>query len=147
MPMIDLTLPEGSLSAASSSGLLDELATLLLRAERVPDTEFFREITWVYLHEVPPVAVGGRPGGTPRFRVGITVPEGALSQRRKEQLAADVYAAVANAAGFADNDARALHVWTIVTEVPDGNWSAGGSTIRFADLQQLATTEQDNLHG
>ena len=74
MPMIDLTVPAGSLEPDAAATLLDELATMLLRAEGAPDTEFFREITWVYLHEVPAVAVGGRPGGAPRFRVAITVP-------------------------------------------------------------------------
>src|SRR5436309_15320999 len=96
MPMIDLTYPKGSLSADARADLLEELATRLLAAERAPDTEFFRSITWVYANEVDPeaLAVGGRPGGDPRFRIQVTVPEGALSDRRKGELVAAVNSAV-----------------------------------------------------
>ena len=63
MPMIELTYPKGALAAAARAELLDELATKLLEAERAPDTEFFRSITWVYANEIDPetLAVGGRP--------------------------------------------------------------------------------------
>jgi phenylpyruvate tautomerase PptA (4-oxalocrotonate tautomerase family) len=142
MPLIDVTVPAGALERPVAERLLEELASTLLRWEGAPDTEFFREITWVYLHEVAPggLAVGGRPGGAPRFRVEVTVPEGALSARRKEGLVADVHALVAKAAG--PGDVRPLHVWTLVREVPEGNWGAGGEVVRFADLVRLADAER-----
>ena len=85
MPMIELTYPKGAIASDAREELLEELATKMLAAERAPDTEFFRSITWVYANEIEPetLAVGGRPGGEPRFRVQVTVPEGALSDRRK----------------------------------------------------------------
>lgn len=141
MPMIDVYAPVGSIPASKTEALLDQLATVLLKAEKAPDTEFFREITWVYLHEVPTVHVGGRPAGQPRLRVQVTVPAGALSQRRKDELARAVYEAVAGAAGHEIDGERALHVWTIITEVPDGNWSAGGATIRYTDLVSISAAE------
>ena len=145
MPMIDLTVVEGSLPRESSARLLDELATILLRWEQAPDTEFFREITWVYLHEVSAdrLAVGGRGGGSPRFRVEITVPDGALSQRRKDGLVADVHAAVMSAAGLDAQSPRALHVWTLIREVPEGNWAAGGQVIHFEDLRKASASERE----
>ncbi|MFE0019688.1 4-oxalocrotonate tautomerase family protein [Amycolatopsis sp. NPDC059021] len=143
MPLIDITVPAGALGDAAAKSLPDELATILLRWEGAPDTEFFREITWVYLHEIPEggLAVGGRPGGAPRYRVDITVPEGALSQRRKDGLVADVHAAVTAAAGL--DPAQALHVWTLIREVPEGNWGAAGQTIRFADLKKASEAERE----
>src|SRR5271170_5194296 len=102
MPMIDLTFVRGSLNDQALGLLTDELVTALLRAERAPDTPFLRDNTLVYLHDLDPAAlsVGGRGPGAPRFRVEMTVFEGALSQGRKEQLAADVHAAVCIAAGI-----------------------------------------------
>lgn len=140
MPMIEVTVPAGALEATTARELQDELAGILLHWEGAPDSEFFREITWVYLHEIAPgrLAVGGRPGGAPRFRVDITVPEGALSQRRKDGLVADIHAAVMKAAGLDPQGPEALHVWTLIREVPEGNWGAAGQTIRVADLRKAA---------
>src|ERR1700747_1374035 len=90
MPMIDLTYVRGSLGDQTLGRLTDELVTALLRAERAPGTPFLRDNPVVYLHPLDPAAqsVGGRGAGAPRFRVEITVFEGALSQDRKERLPA-----------------------------------------------------------
>jgi phenylpyruvate tautomerase PptA (4-oxalocrotonate tautomerase family) len=145
MPMIDLSVVRGSLSPEASAKLVEELATILLSAERAPDTEFFREITWVYVHEIAAdrLAVGGRPGGAPRFRVEISVPEGALSQRRKGVLITDVHAAVMSAAGLDAQSPEALHVWTLIREVPQGNWGAGGQVVHYQDLIGAASAERE----
>src|SRR5947207_110604 len=58
MPMIDVTYPEGFLAPDARQQLADELTTALLRAERAPDTQFFRDITWAFLHELPEGCVG-----------------------------------------------------------------------------------------
>ena len=53
MPIFEVTYPEGALSSDARSKLMEDLTTALLRAERAPDTEFFRSITWSYVHELP----------------------------------------------------------------------------------------------
>jgi phenylpyruvate tautomerase PptA (4-oxalocrotonate tautomerase family) len=125
MPLIDLTFVRGSLPDAALSTLTDELVTALLRAERAPDTAFMRENTVVYLHALEAAAqlVGGRQPGEPRFRADMTVFEGALSKDRKEQLAADVHAAICAAAGIDPSGPFAYHVWTLIHEIPEGNWA------------------------
>ena len=145
MPLIDLTIPEGAISPDKSAQLLDDLVTILLRAEKAPDTEFFRGITWTYLHELPQhhLAVGGRPGGAPRFRIDITVPAGALSQRRKDILIGEVHEAVVGAAGLNPQSEQALHVWTLIREVPEGNWGAAGQAVKFDNLKSVTATERD----
>lgn len=143
MPMIDLTFIRGSLDDRALNRLTDELVTVLLRAEHAPDTPFLRDNTWVYLHplEENELSLGGRRPGEPRFRVDLTVFEGALDQARKEQLAADVHTAVCGAAGIEPQGARAFHVWTLIHEIPDGNWAGGGNVIYYQQVKGLAAQD------
>ena len=144
MPMIEFTYPEGSISPEAKEELLEELATKMLEAERAPDTEFFRSITWVYANEIDPasLAVGGRSGGEPRFRAQVTVPEGALSDRRKGILVDSFNRAVLRAAGL--DESEGIRVWTIIREVTDGNWGAAGQQIRYAQLVEAAAAERED---
>ncbi len=143
MPMLELTYPKGSLTPDAREELLEALATNMLAAEKAPDTEFFRSITWVYANEIDPdsIAVGGRPGAEPRFRVQVTVPEGALSDRRKGILVESFNEAVLRAAGL--DESEGLRVWTIINEVTDGNWGAAGQQIRYKQLVELASGERE----
>jgi phenylpyruvate tautomerase PptA (4-oxalocrotonate tautomerase family) len=143
MPMIDVTYVRGSVDDQALTALTDELVTALLRAERAPDTAFMRDNTVVYLHPLEPAAqlVGGRQPGQPRFRVEMTVFEGALSQERKEQLAADVHAAVCAAAGIDPRGPRAYHVWTLIHEIPEGNWAGGGKVIYYQQVKGLVADD------
>lgn len=143
MPLIDLTYPAGTFTAEARATLADDLTTVLLRAERAPDTDFFRSIAWVHVHELPEgcVLAAGRPVTEPTFRVQVTIPEGALSARRKAELVSEATRVVLTAAGLGEADA--LRVWVLVSEVPDGNWGAGGQIVRFADLVAYATAERE----
>jgi phenylpyruvate tautomerase PptA (4-oxalocrotonate tautomerase family) len=143
MPMIDLTYVRGSVDDQALGRLTDELVTALLRAERAPDTPFLRENTLVYLHTLEPEAqsVGGRGSGAPRFRIEMTVFEGALSKDRKEQLAADVHTVVCAAAGIEPEGPRALHVWMLIHEIPEGNWAGGGKIIYYRQVKGLVVDD------
>ena len=143
MPIIDLTFVRGSLDDPTLSRLADELVTVLLRAERAPDTPFLRDNTWVYLHPMEPAELlaGGRGPGAPRFKVDLTVFAGALDQARKEQLTADVHAAVCAAAGIEPHGTRAFHVWTLIHEIPEGNWAGGGKVIYHQQVKVLVAED------
>jgi phenylpyruvate tautomerase PptA (4-oxalocrotonate tautomerase family) len=126
MPMIDLTYP----------------ATVLLRAERAPDTEFFRGITWCYVHELPAemVLAAGRPVAAPTFRIEVTTPEGALSERRRAELVAEATRVVRERAGLSEEDA--MRVWVLCHEVPEGRWGAAGHVVQFQQLLAAAKSER-----
>jgi phenylpyruvate tautomerase PptA (4-oxalocrotonate tautomerase family) len=145
MPMIDLTFVRGSLAQPALERLTDELVTALLRAERAPDTPFLRDNTLVYLHELDPAAlsVGGRGPGGPRYRVELTVFDGALTTDRKEQLAADVHVAVCAAAGLDPGGDQAFHVWTLIHEIPEGNWAGGGKVIYYQQVKGLRADDAE----
>jgi phenylpyruvate tautomerase PptA (4-oxalocrotonate tautomerase family) len=143
MPLIDLFYPAGTFTAEARNELVDELTTVMLRAERAPDTEFFRTITWVHVHEQPDgtMLAAGRPVEAPVFRVQATVPQGALSERRKAELVSEATRVVSEAAGLDGDGAR--RVWVLINEVPDGNLGAGGQVVQFEQLRQYAARERE----
>lgn len=136
MPMIRLTAPAGALTERGRQSVQRDLAAVLLRWEGAPDTAFFRAQAWSYLTELPEGAQTTAEDDAPRFLVEVTVPQGALSERRKAGLVEEATKAVLSAAGLGPDDA--LRVWVLVHEQPEGTWGAGGSVIRYADLVALA---------
>ena len=98
MPMIQLTAPLGALNAVARRDLQKTLAATLLKWEGAPDTAFFRAQAWTRVEEAD--SFTALEDDAPRFRVDVTVPEGALSARRKEGLVKEVTALVLAAAGI-----------------------------------------------
>ncbi|UNZ18213.1 tautomerase family protein [Streptomyces sp. 891-h] len=140
MPMIRLTAPAGALTDQGRASIQRDLAAVLLRWEGAPDTAFFRAQAWSYLVELPEGAQTTAEDDAPRFLSEVTVPQGALSERRKAGLVEDTTATVLAAAGLPSTEA--LRVWVLVNEQPDGTWGAGGSVIRYADLVAAAKGQQ-----
>ena len=141
MPMIRLTVPADALTDQGRASVQRDLAAVLLRWEGAPDTAFFRAQAWSYLIELPAGAQRTAGDDAPRFLVEVTVPAGALSERRKAGLVEDATKVVLAAAGLTGDDA--LRVWVLVHEQPDGAWGAGGSVIRYADLVALAQQDKE----
>jgi phenylpyruvate tautomerase PptA (4-oxalocrotonate tautomerase family) len=149
VPVFELTYPEGALEPDARAQLVDDLTTALLRAERAPETQFFRDITWSYVHELPAgsVLAAGRPvDQRPTFKLDVTTPEGALSDRRRAELVAAATKLISDAAGIAEDDTL-QRVWVLMHEVTDGQWGAGGEVIRFEKLRELARAEQEVAAG
>ena len=96
----------------------------------------FRAQAWSHLVELPEGAQTTAEDDEPRFLVDVTVPQGALSERRKAGLVEEATKTVLGAAGLGPDDA--LRVWVLVHEQPDGTWGAGGAVVRYADLVALA---------
>lgn len=67
--------------------------------------------------------------------VNIRVPEGSLSQAKKERMIELVTDAVVEAEGVGDV-VRPI-TWVIIDEVKDGSWGASGSAVRLEDLKKL----------
>jgi phenylpyruvate tautomerase PptA (4-oxalocrotonate tautomerase family) len=143
MPIFEVTYPEGALTPEARSKLMDDLTTALLRAERAPDTDFFRSVTWSYLHELPAGSVhaAGQPVVEPTFKIDVTTPAGALSDRRREELVAEATRIVREAAGIGEDGA--LRVWVLMHEVAEGSWGAGGQVVRFEQLREIAKSQRE----
>ena len=115
---------------------------MLLRAERAPDTEFFRSVTWVFVHELPAehVYTAGRPVAAPIFRIDTTTPQGALSDRRREELVTNATEVVRRIADIPEEEG--LRVFVLCHEVDEGSWGAAGNVVRFQALREAAAAER-----
>lgn len=142
MPRLELTFPEGTMSDEIKAELPARMAETMLEWEGAPDTQFFRSISWTHLHELPAAAMHTADGRAKdsQFIVDVTVPDGALSDRRRAGLVKDLTALIVDAAGLAPEDA--IRVWVIVNEVPEGNWGAGGQIVQFEQLREAAKAER-----
>jgi phenylpyruvate tautomerase PptA (4-oxalocrotonate tautomerase family) len=136
MPMIELIAPAGALTDTGRASVQKELAATLLRWEGAPDNAFFRAQAWSHLHELPNGAQTTAADEAPRFHVPVTVPEGALSDRRRAGLVKDATDVVLAAAGLPAEEAG--RVWVLSDEQPEGRWGTGGAVIRFKELVALA---------
>ena len=67
--------------------------------------------------------------------VNIRVPEGSLSQEKKDRMIELVTDAVVEAEGY--GDAVRPITWVIIDEVSDGSWGANGRAVRLQDLAKL----------
>jgi phenylpyruvate tautomerase PptA (4-oxalocrotonate tautomerase family) len=142
MPKLDLTIPAESLSDESQQELARELGATLLHWEGAPDTEFFRSITWAHVHALPAESMQTPDGvAEPHAVLEITVPSGALSDRRKAGLVEDATKLILDATEWGAG--AGVRVWTLIHEVPDGNWGAAGQVVRFEQLREAAKAERE----
>ena len=142
MPLIDLTYPEGAIDAETREQLVENLMGDLLAAERAPDTQFFRDVTWVFVHEMPAehVFTAGKPAKKPIFKVEATTPEGALSNRRRAEFVESATAHVREAAGIPEEEG--LRVFVLHREIAEGSWGAAGQVVQFKALREAAAAER-----
>lgn len=142
MPKVDLTYSAGALSPEAKSELPAKLAATLLKWENAPDTEFFRSISWTHVHELAADAThdANGPDAPAHFVIDVTTPQGALSDRRRAELAKEMTEQVLEAAGLTAEDA--IRVWVLMHEVPEGSWGAAGGIVQFEQLREAAKAER-----
>jgi phenylpyruvate tautomerase PptA (4-oxalocrotonate tautomerase family) len=143
MPFMEITYPQGALSSDARTTLAEDLTTILLRAERAPDTEFFRSVTWLNTNELSGdcVHAAGVPVKAPTFKLDVTTPEGALSDRRRKELVVEASSAIREAAGIPEEEG--LRVWVLCHEVAEGSWGAAGNVVEFEALRAAAKAERE----
>jgi phenylpyruvate tautomerase PptA (4-oxalocrotonate tautomerase family) len=143
MPKIDLTYSAGALSPDAKAELPAKLAATLLKWEKAPDTEFFRAISWTHVHELAPDSThdANGPDAPSHFVIDVTTPQGALSDRRRAELAKELTEQVSEAAGLGADDA--IRVWVLMHEVDEGSWAAAGGIVRFEQLREAAKEQRE----
>jgi hypothetical protein len=110
MPKLDLTITADVLSEEQKPELMRELGAALLHWEGAPDTEFFRSITWAHLHELPAEAIQTPDGvADPHAILDITIPSGALSDRRRAGIVEDASKLILDATSWGAD--AGVRVW------------------------------------
>ncbi|QKV90574.1 hypothetical protein HUT19_01320 [Streptomyces sp. NA02950] len=141
MPMIDLTVPNGTLSRDAKAQLMETLTRTLLKWEGArPGNEAAESIAWTFVHEPTLVTVAGHPAERPRYRVVVGVPQATLDDNAKEGLVAEVTEQVLRAEKKGEDPAPedASRVWVIINEITDGNWGGAGRIFRLTDIMAFA---------
>ena len=135
MPMLDVYIPEGAFIAEVEEALIARLTDLLLVHEGVkPDNPRARALAWVWVHRPSQVFVGARPADRPRYKLVPQVPEGQYNDERRAALLAEATEAVLDAEEAMGRSRDPAVVWAFPTEIPDGNWGAGGRIVRLDDI-------------
>lgn len=134
--MIDVYATTGTF--VDKHQLAVDLATALMRIERVPDIALFRENTAAFVHELPAGDLANVDGRGEHVRVQVLTNAGALD--REQQLAV-VTAFSALVAEAAADTTQADRTWVLLTEATPGGWGLHGHAHTNDDLVAAARAE------
>ena len=139
MPLIYVNCPENTFSAAARAALADELTTIALATEHLPDTPYGRSKVWLYFHEYPAAAVyhGGQPAGTKVISLEVNAFQGGHDAASKQELIRQFTRAIGQHAGLAATDR--VPVYLLFRDVPTTDWGVFGETMTLHDLQHPPT--------
>jgi phenylpyruvate tautomerase PptA (4-oxalocrotonate tautomerase family) len=136
MPMIDVYATAGTFS--DKHKLAQDVANAVMRWEKVPPINLFKNNTAAFVHELPADAISNAAGESNYVRVQVLTPVGVLD--REKQLGVvreltDIVAAAAN------DPALKNRTWVLITESPEGGWGINGHANTGADIVAAARSE------
>lgn len=149
MPMIDITMTEGSISPKKLDELVENLTAALIKGEGAPDNEYVRSLSWCFVDQRPlnAVFVGGKVPEKPHYRIVLTVPEGAprihgpLMKAERQKLSKIATELVLDAEGSEHNFENYSRVWVQILEIPNGHWGAFADIAEIGDIGTFARGE------
>ena len=136
MPMIDVYAAEGTFK--DEHGLAQDLASAVMRWEKVPDLAMFRNNTAAFVHDLPADALSNVAGDSNYVRVQVLTPVGVLDRDKQLGVVRELTDIVAAAAGDPTLTER---TWVLITESPEGGWGINGHANTGADIVVAARRE------
>ena len=136
MPMIDVYATSGTFTDKHS--LAKDLASAVMRWEKVPDIAMFRNNTAAFIHDLPAEAVSNVAGDTNYVRVQVLTPIGVLDRDKQLGVVRELTDIVAAAAG---DPALTQRTWVLITESPEGGWGINGHANTGDDIVAAARRE------
>ena len=120
MPMIDVYAAAGTF--ADEHQLAVDLASALMKIEKVPDITLFRANTAAFVHQLPGQSLANVDGDSTHVRVQVLTNARAGTDKQLA-VVSQLTAIVAAAAG---DPSLADRTWVLLTEAPDGGWGLSG---------------------
>jgi phenylpyruvate tautomerase PptA (4-oxalocrotonate tautomerase family) len=136
MPMIDVYAAAGTF--ADTHQLAIDLATAVMKVERVPDIPLFRQNTAAFVHELPATALANVDGDSGYVRVQVLTNAGALDRDKQLAVVSQLTGIIAAAAA---DPGLATRTWVLLTEAPEGGWGLRGHANTNAELVTLARAQ------
>jgi phenylpyruvate tautomerase PptA (4-oxalocrotonate tautomerase family) len=131
--MIDVYAAEGTFKDKHT--LAKDLATAVMRWEKVPDLALFRDNTAAFVHELSADSLSNVAGDSNYVRVQVLTPVGVLDREKQLGVVRELTDIVAAAAGDPKLTER---TWVLITESPEGGWGLGGHANTGADIVAAA---------
>jgi len=136
MPHIHVTAAESQLNPIQRDAFMEELSNAVLTAENAPINDpGAQSLVWAYYNALPKsdIYIGGKNIAEPPFRIAVTTPQGALNDKGRKSLVANIGHIVDKYVGaFADGR---LNHWAMLYEVNEGSWAGGGNVFPLAGIQ------------
>jgi phenylpyruvate tautomerase PptA (4-oxalocrotonate tautomerase family) len=136
MPMIDVYATAGTFR--DKHALAKDLASAVMRWEKVPAISLFVNNTAAFIHELPADSLSNVAGDSNYVRVEVLTPVGTLDRDKQLGVVKELTEIIAAAAG---EPKLAERTWVLLTESPEGGWGVNGHANTGADLVAAARAE------
>jgi phenylpyruvate tautomerase PptA (4-oxalocrotonate tautomerase family) len=136
MPMIDVYATSGTFDDKHT--LARDLASAVMRWEKVPPISLFLENTAAFIHDLPEGAIWNVSGETDHVRVQVLTPMDVLDREKQLGVVDELTQIVAAAAG---DDGLTDRTWVLLTESPDGGWGIAGHAYTGEEIAAAARAE------
>jgi phenylpyruvate tautomerase PptA (4-oxalocrotonate tautomerase family) len=128
MMLIEMFVPQGSLTEEQRLRVSERLVTAVMSAENAPADLLARgrAMTYVAIHESAALVSGRPPGATdpPQYVVRVSVP----GAHNTDAIRAEIVARVTRVLAELDDDPQRLyrepHAWVQIIEVPEAIWES-----------------------
>jgi len=134
--MIDVYAGAGTF--ADKHTLARDLASAVMRWEKVPPLPLFAKNTAAFVHDLPRESISNVDGDSNYVRVQILTPVGVLSREKQLGVVQELTDIIAHAA---NDPSLAQRTWVLITESPEGGWGIGGHANTGADIAQAARSQ------
>lgn len=135
MPLIEIAAPTGALSKPDQDSMIARISDAVLKSETAnPADPAAQSLVWAYYHDLGEggAYVGGEALAKAPMTIAVTTPAGALTPERRATLVGEIASIVDELVGvFPDR----LNHWTMLYELAEGSWGAGGQIAPLAGIQ------------
>src|SRR6478672_8189791 len=136
MPMIDVYAEPGTFDDKHT--LARDLASAVMRWEKVPPIALFSDNTAAFIHDLPEGAISNVSGEGNYVRVQVLTPVGVLDREKQLGVVKELTEIIAAAAGDPTLSER---TWVLLTESPPGGWGIAGHAYTGEEIAAAARAE------